>query len=279
MNKELSLKISASIDASQLPDNWLLLPNRTLFRERTIRGNTNEELLSVSLIHGVTRQVDNTDRKDTSSADKSNYKLVMPGDLVYNKMRMWQGAVGASKYRGIVSPAYVVLEPRIDLNPSYFFYLYKTRFYINEFNRYSYGLCDDMNSLRYNDFRQIYSIYPPVDEQNRIVCFLDREIGKIDAILAILTQVHSWKSEDYCFEIMRAVATLFQDDYEKAMAKICEMEVGHTEVSTNCGVDRKPNNNLLGVAEELKKLFFEFRESLIHHAVMGNLNLNKRKKS
>ena len=39
-------------------------------------------------------------KKDSSNQDKSAYKLVRPGDIAYNKMRAWQGAIGVSEYRG-----------------------------------------------------------------------------------------------------------------------------------------------------------------------------------
>ena len=61
-------------------------------------------LLSVTMNDGVIPRSE-IEGKDTSSADKSNYKVVLMGDMVYNSMRMWQGANGFSPYDGIVSPA------------------------------------------------------------------------------------------------------------------------------------------------------------------------------
>ena len=51
---------------------------------------------------------------------RSNYKVVCKGDMVYNSMRMWQGASGASSYDGIVSPAYTVLMPKEEIDNRYF---------------------------------------------------------------------------------------------------------------------------------------------------------------
>lgn len=80
-----------------------------LFDERTERGRPNLELLSVTISEGVKKRT-NIDGKDNSSEDKSNYKVVEIGDIVYNSMRMWQGANGVSSYKGITSPAYTVLK-------------------------------------------------------------------------------------------------------------------------------------------------------------------------
>ena len=41
-------------------------------------------------------------------------------DVVYNSMRMWQGAVDSSLHDGIVSPAYVVVRP-VSMTASRFF--------------------------------------------------------------------------------------------------------------------------------------------------------------
>ena len=69
------------------------------------------ELLSVTMNDGVKPRSE-IEGKDNSSEDKSNYKIVRKGDMVYNSMRMWQGANGISPCDGIVSPAYTVLMPK-----------------------------------------------------------------------------------------------------------------------------------------------------------------------
>ena len=77
------------------------------------------ELLSVTMNDGVMPRSE-IEGKDNSSEDKSNYKVVLTGDMVYNSMRMWQGANGISPCDGIVSPAYTVLMPKIPISNGYF---------------------------------------------------------------------------------------------------------------------------------------------------------------
>lgn len=160
-----------------VPVHWSVLPNRAIFREIIDRAHTKEQLLSVTITRGVIQQSDllsNSSKKDSSNEDKSNYKLVLSGDITYNKMRAWQGAIGVSKYRGIVSPAYIVVRLRQENNPGYFHYLYRTQFFAKEAERWSYGITSDQWSLRAEDFKQIYSVVPPVSEQIGIVKYLDR---------------------------------------------------------------------------------------------------------
>jgi hypothetical protein len=166
----------------EIPNHWKVIKNRELFEERIERGGAASELLSVTQDRGIIKQVDDG-KKDNSNEDKSKYKRVEIGDIVYNKMRMWQGAVGHSAYSGIVSPAYVVLKPIAKINTKFFYYLFKTPNYIAQSRKYSYGLCDDMNSLRYEDFRNMTSICPDYDEQCEIAETLEERFIKLDELL------------------------------------------------------------------------------------------------
>jgi type I restriction enzyme S subunit len=160
----------------KIPSHWKVLPNRALFEEIKDRGHKKEEMLSVTIKQGVIRQtqlLSGSSKKDSSNLNKEAYKLVCPGDIAYNKMRAWQGAFGVSKYRGIVSPAYIIMRLREEHNPRYFHYLFRTPIFSKEAERWSYGITSDMWSLRPEHFKMIYTPVPPKDEQTAIVKFLD----------------------------------------------------------------------------------------------------------
>lgn len=133
-------------------------------------------MLSVTITQGVIRQsalLSDSSKKDSSREDRSAYKLVVPGDIAYNKMRAWQGAIGVSDFRGIVSPAYVVQRLRGDDVPRYYHYLFRTPALAKEAERWSYGITSDMWSLRPEHFKLICSCHPSANEQRGIVRFLD----------------------------------------------------------------------------------------------------------
>ncbi|WP_299547056.1 restriction endonuclease subunit S [uncultured Helicobacter sp.] len=126
-------------------------------------------------------QDDIENKKDISNDDKSNYKIVPLNAVAYNKMRMWQGAVGVNTLaKGIVSPAYIVAIPNEKILPFFTLYLLKSKIMIGEFEKNSYGLCLDMNNLRYEDFRNIKVPLPPLQEQKEIAEFLDSKCEKIE---------------------------------------------------------------------------------------------------
>ncbi|MGH8233010.1 MAG: restriction endonuclease subunit S [Rhodanobacteraceae bacterium] len=166
----------------EAPVDWEVLPNRAVFTEIKERGHPGADMLSVTIAKGVIRQralLADSSKKDSSNQDKSAYKLVRPGDIAYNKMRAWQGAVGISEYLGIVSPAYVVQRPRQNADPRYLHYLLRTPAFAKEAERWSYGITSDMWSLRPEHFKMIYSCLPPLPEQAAIVRFLDHADRRI----------------------------------------------------------------------------------------------------
>lgn len=189
----------------KIPDHWQVTRNLGLFDERKEVNQPDMELLAVTIAQGVIKQSEITAKKDSSNEDKSKYKVVRQGDLAYNKMRMWQGAIGESQYDGIVSPAYIILNTKDKLYSRYFHYLYRTNRFIQEANRHSYGLCDDMNSLRYEDFKTIYSPTPPEKDVVRIVDFLDQKTAEIDAAIAKKQQLIQLLNEQKAILINRAV--------------------------------------------------------------------------
>ncbi|MDP3851106.1 MAG: restriction endonuclease subunit S [Luteolibacter sp.] len=189
----------------EVPEHWNVRRNLGVFDERKECNQPEEELLSVTVSRGIIRQSEITAKKDSSNDDKSKYKVVRVGDLAYNKMRAWQGALGISAFNGIVSPAYVVLTPRNQKLSKYFHYLYRTPQFITEANRLSYGLCDDMNSLRYEHFKTSYTPLPPDDEIDRIVAFLDQKTAEIDALIAKKQRQIELLDEQKAILINRAV--------------------------------------------------------------------------
>jgi len=175
-------KDSGTVWVGTIPSHWDCLPHRAVFREIKEQGRVDEPLLSVTISKGIIPQSDllaGSSKKDSSNLDKSKYKLVTPGDIAYNKMRAWQGAIGSSHHRGIVSPAYIVVRPRASQNPDYFHFLFRTPRFATEAERWSYGITSDQWSLRPEHFKMIYCCVPPRDEQDAIVAFLRAFDGRV----------------------------------------------------------------------------------------------------
>jgi type I restriction enzyme S subunit len=176
-----------------VPSTWRVVRNGSLFGQRNETGFEELPILEVSLKTGVrVRDFENSTRKQAMS-DLGKYKRAAKGDVAYNMMRMWQGAVGVSPVDGLVSPAYVVARPYLHVEPRFFVELFRTGEYMSEIDNCSRGIVKDRNRLYWDQFKQIMSPCPPPDEQTAIVRFLDwanrkfgraiRAKGKVIALL------------------------------------------------------------------------------------------------
>ena len=192
----------------EVPAHWEVLPNRAMFDEIKDRDCPDEQMLSVTIKRGVIKQatlLEDTSKKDSSNLDRSKYKLLQPGDIAYNKMRAWQGAIGASGFRGIISPAYVVQRPRSCGDSRYFHQLFRIPSFAKEAERWSYGITSDMWSLRPEHFKLIYSCLPPFSEQAAIVRFLDHVDRRVRRLIRAKLKLIGLLSEQKQAIINRAV--------------------------------------------------------------------------
>ena len=163
-----------------------------IYAERSERGAANMELLSVTMNGGVMQRSE-IEGKDNSSEDKSNYKVVRKGDMVYNSMRMWQGANGVSSYDGIVSPAYTVLTAKVYICNDYFAALFKNYKLINEFRKNSQGMTSDTWNLKYPQIETIKVYLPEVAEQEKVSSMLVTLDKRIAAQITLVEQLKKYK--------------------------------------------------------------------------------------
>jgi len=174
-------KLVPKLRFRKFKDEWKIVKIKDIFNERKEKGYVNLELLSVTINKGVIKTKD-LDSKDISNSNKSNYKRVLPKDIAYNSMRMWQGACGVSDYEGIVSPAYTILSPKNNINSKFFYYYFKTHYMIYQFMKYSQGLTSDTWNLKYPLISEIKINLPSIEEQNKIVMFIELIDKKIDLL-------------------------------------------------------------------------------------------------
>lgn len=139
------------------------------------------EILSVSVAKGI-YPASESDRDTNPGASLANYKVVHKGDVVYNSMRMWQGAVGSSDYDGIVSPAYVVARPAIELDSTCFGYLLKRPEMLYKYLCDSQGNSKDTQTLKYNRFADIEVTMPANLEEQRVISAC---LGRVDTLITL----------------------------------------------------------------------------------------------
>lgn len=189
-----------------MPTHWQLVRNGRLFGQRTEVGYSELPILEVSLVTGVrVRDFENSNRKQVMS-DRSMYKRAVKGDIAYNMMRMWQGAVGVVPLDGLVSPAYIVAKPLTGTEPRYFDHLFRTRAYMTEVDKFSRGIVKDRNRLYWEDFKKMPTPRPPLSEQVWMADAIDR-IAELTSVGIRSLQLQIDMANEYRTRLIADVVT------------------------------------------------------------------------
>ena len=166
----------------KIPAHWEIERARWLFRERDERGEPDLPLLKISIHSGVVLREFSEERIESTAANFNTYKVARQGDVVFNKMRMWQGAVGVAPQDGLVSPDYVVAAPTGTLSPQYAGLLFRIDRFSAECARRSHGIVWDRLRLYWGGFRDIRLPLPPADTQKEIADYIVEATAKLDAL-------------------------------------------------------------------------------------------------
>ena len=156
--------------------DWEERPLGDIYTERNERGNDSLQILSVSIHDGVSDgelDEEGLGKVVRRSEDKSTYKHVYEGDLVFNMMRAWQGAIGVVKTEGMISPAYISAIPNASVYPPFMDYVLRRKEAIDQINNLSYGVTDFRKRLYWDSFVKVKCHLPSVEEQKRITDTLE----------------------------------------------------------------------------------------------------------
>ena len=172
-----------------LPPTWTWRSFWSIVERTRDTGTPEDAPLSVYLRDGVVPRSSRDDNHNRLGDDLSRYLAVRPGDLVFNKLRAWQGGLGVSSHSGIVSPAYYVCRTGPECDPRYLHYLLRSAPYLAELTRISKWMPPSQFDLPWEMLRRLPVALPSIKEQRRIVDFLDVETARIDAIAAVQQQM------------------------------------------------------------------------------------------
>ena len=182
-----TLKSSDIFWAGQLPRSWKFCRAKYIFVQKNERGNKhNLELLSPTQKFGVIPQTlyekltGMTPVKLKKNINLSTLKTIHKGGFCIS-LRSFQGGFEYSDYEGVISPAYQVFYPAIDIVARYYKYLFKDKSFIEKMNSYAMSLRDGKN-IAFEDFGNTRIPLPPLDEQKKIADFLDKQCGEVDAL-------------------------------------------------------------------------------------------------
>ncbi len=160
---------------------WPTMKLGELFKNRKAKGKAGLPTYSVTMNAGLVPR-DSLDRKHDTTLEPEQHLLIEKGDIAYNMMRMWQGASGIATESGLVSPAYVVIRSRGQVDPLFASYWFKMPRVVKKFQDYSHGLTKDRLRLYYKDFASISLPLPPLKLQQQIAKVMQCCDDELDAL-------------------------------------------------------------------------------------------------
>jgi type I restriction enzyme S subunit len=168
---------------------WRRLRIEDILAPRTQRNldGAVTEVLTCTKHDGFVRSLDYF-KNQVFSRDLKGYIVIHRGDIGYPANHVEEGSIGVQEVvdRGLVSPIYVVMQPRADVDTYFLQRQLKLEAFRHEFARVTNASVNRRGSLRWREFSQIFVSVPDIDEQRAISQILR------DAELAVTVLHRRW---------------------------------------------------------------------------------------
>lgn len=168
----------------KIPEHWLFDKYKTVFIQRKQKNHDKNALLLSLFTHIGVRPRSQMEEKGNKAVTVIGYSIVKKEDLIVNKLLAWMGAIAKSNYNGVTSPDYDVYELiNKDFNSNYFHYLCRSKYFIGECYRYGRGIMMMRHRTYPQQLKNIYIPIPPIEEQNKIVGFIEYKEKQINKLI------------------------------------------------------------------------------------------------
>src|SRR5699024_7280714 len=169
------------------PNNWEVSRFGREFERSNERNGDSPigPMLSVAEYRGIEVRTNFRDGQ-LPSEDVSHYRVVRPGQLVANLMWLDHGGLGVSHFPGYVSPAYMAFNISERVDPAFAHHVLRSSVYVDSYKRLGRGVRPNSQMVDSVDLRHLPFPLPPLETQQRIADYLDRETAEIDAAVADL---------------------------------------------------------------------------------------------
>lgn len=181
-----------------VPSHWRVHTLYQLVTQVKEKNSNLQEKNLLSLSYGKIKRKDIDSPDGLLPASFDGYNIIEDGDIVLRLTDLQNDhtslRVGLATERGIITSAYTTLRPIDTSNSKYLYYL----LYAFDLKKGFYGMGSGVRQgLNYAEVKELRVVLPSQDEQNAIVCFLDKQCGKIDSIIeeskSSITEYKKWR--------------------------------------------------------------------------------------
>lgn len=175
------LKPSGIPTFGEVPQTWELKRLKAVFREKSLKGFPEEPMLAATQTMGVVRKDTYGKRTVVALKDLHLLKLVDVNDFVIS-LRSFEGGIEYARDRGIISPAYTVLECRDRRYHSYLAMLLKSRPFVQLLQLNITGIREGQN-INYEQLSRSSIPIPPFGEAIAVAGWAGGASKEIDQAL------------------------------------------------------------------------------------------------
>ena len=200
LNPDVEMKYSGIEWVGNIPAHWDTIPIRYLFAECRLKNILNQEKTALKFTYGTIIKKTNfdSDSDEYVANTMTNYTVVYPGTIMINGLNLnydfVSQRVGLVKDRGAITSAYLAIVPGSRVVSEYANYQLKSWDYAKAFHNMGTGV---RKTLDFSELGKKYFVTPSIEEQSKIVAFLDSKCKEIEAIIASkkqqLTVIDSYK--------------------------------------------------------------------------------------
>lgn len=162
-------------------DSWEHLRADKIFKSISEKQNDHEELLSVTQDRGVIPRTMLEGRVMSPESGTDTYKLIKVGDFAIS-LRSFQGGIEYSRYQGLISPAYTVLRPKLEIDNDFYRHFFKSYLFIGKYLSIAVIGIRDGKQISIPDFMTVKIPLPPIKEQKQIAAILTTARQEIDLL-------------------------------------------------------------------------------------------------
>ncbi|WP_421234259.1 hypothetical protein [Aeromonas enteropelogenes] len=168
-----------------MPRHWQSKPAFAVVTDECIKNSAGAESNVLSLSYGNIVERDVETNFGLLPESFNTYQIVNPGDIILRLTDLQNDKrslrVGRSTLQGIITSAYLKLSCSGELNDRYAYRLLHSY----DTTKVFYGMGGGLRqSMKFEDFRRLPFLVPPLEEQRTIAAFLDYETARIDRLIA-----------------------------------------------------------------------------------------------